>query len=538
MGKKGKWFDAVQRALSTSENDRHENEKKGKRSTLKKILQFSKSSASTSSPPVTSPSARQQPHHHHPPPPQAAPPDRQRDDGIKEAKSSDAAAAAAQKTATATAVTRPTTTAPRAPARSAEELAAVKIQKACRVYLGRRSQRVRGLDRLMLLLEGLAVKRQTYEALYCMQTMTRVQTQIHSRRVKTEEDKKALKSQVHVKQSLDRIKIGESWDHGHQSKEQIETVLTMKQEAALRRQRALAYAFSHQETFICASLAASNVHGHRQPQLGMELGGAMDGGGEAVGEPDHAGEQRPCSRGGERRRQREAGAHVGADTHVDAGVGQVHPPAELPVAVDTHAAVAVEDVGGAAVEPGRQPVPEVGDGDDRPAPHDEPAAGAAAELRAARGGERQPGPRREGRRRPPLAAAHDEPAVRGAAEEAEPRRRRRRPGERRRGAADAELHADDQVREGQGGSAGGDRGPRHRREDGARSPSGDLTVGDQQAPFPGLRGQAEQRPVAEQGEGREVDAATLAASEPKVLISQQPNVNPVAAMLRSGWLVA
>ncbi|XP_015640792.1 protein IQ-DOMAIN 2 [Oryza sativa Japonica Group] len=246
MGKKGKWFDAVQRALSTSENDSHENEKKGKRSTLKKILQFSKSSASTSSPPVTSPSARQQPHHHHPPPPQAAPPDRQRDDGIKEAKSSDAAAAAAQKTATATAVTRPTTTAPRAPARSAEELAAVKIQKACRVYLGRRSQRARGLDRLMLLLEGLAVKRQTYEALYCMQTMTRVQTQIHSRRVKTEEDKKALKSQVHVKQSLDRIKIGESWDHGHQSKEQIETVLTMKQEAALRRQRALAYAFSHQ----------------------------------------------------------------------------------------------------------------------------------------------------------------------------------------------------------------------------------------------------------------------------------------------------
>lgn len=269
----------------------------------------------------------------------------------------------------------------------------------------------------------------------------------------------------------------------------------------------------------------------------MELGGAMDGGGEAVGEPDHAGEQRPCSRGGERRRQREAGAHVGADTHVDAGVGQVHPPAELPVAVDTHAAVAVEDVGGAAVEPA--PARSGGRRRRRPA-----CAARRACSRSGRGAasgarrERQPGPRREGRRRPPLAAAHDEPAVRGAAEEAEPRRRRRRPGERRRGAADAELHADDQVREGQGGSAGGDRGPRHRREDGARSPSGDLTVGDQQAPFPGLRGQAEQRPVAEQGEGREVDAATLAASEPKVLISQQPNVNPVAAMLRSGWLVA
>uniref|UniRef100_A0A0E0L3I6 DUF4005 domain-containing protein n=1 Tax=Oryza punctata TaxID=4537 RepID=A0A0E0L3I6_ORYPU len=233
MGKKGKWFDAVQRVLSTSENDRQENERKvtkdhreiallshqilfyrrfailheltdliirrcfdrekGKRSTLKKILQFSKSNPSTSSPPVTAPATRQQLHRH--PPPQAE---------AKSAETEQSAAAAAQKTATA--VSRPTTTAPRAPARSAEELAAVKIQRACRVYLGRRSQQARGFDRLMLLLEGLAVKRQTYEALYCMQTMTRVQTQIHSRRVKTEEDKKALKSQVRVKQSPDKTK--------------------------------------------------------------------------------------------------------------------------------------------------------------------------------------------------------------------------------------------------------------------------------------------------------------------------------------------
>ncbi|KAJ1263267.1 hypothetical protein BS78_09G170400 [Paspalum vaginatum] len=99
----------------------------------------------------------------------------------------------------------------------------------------------------MLLVEGFTVKRQTEEALYCMQTMTRIQTQIYSRRLKTEEDKKALKSQVKVKQSLDKIvKIGEGWDHSLQSKEQMEAVLTMKQEAASRRQRALSYAFSHQ----------------------------------------------------------------------------------------------------------------------------------------------------------------------------------------------------------------------------------------------------------------------------------------------------
>jgi hypothetical protein len=59
----------------------------------------------------------------------------------------------------------------------------------------------------MSLMEGIAVRRQTEEALYCMQTMTRVQTQIYSRRVKTEEDKKALKSQIQLKQGLDKTKV-------------------------------------------------------------------------------------------------------------------------------------------------------------------------------------------------------------------------------------------------------------------------------------------------------------------------------------------
>jgi hypothetical protein len=40
-----------------------------------------------------------------------------------------------------------------------------------------------------------------------MQTMTRVQTQIYSRRVKTEEDKKALRSQIQLKQALDKTKV-------------------------------------------------------------------------------------------------------------------------------------------------------------------------------------------------------------------------------------------------------------------------------------------------------------------------------------------
>ena len=40
--------------------------------------------------------------------------------------------------------------------------------------------------------------------------------------------------------------MGEDWNDSTQSKEQIEARQQSKQEAAMRRERALAYAFSHQ----------------------------------------------------------------------------------------------------------------------------------------------------------------------------------------------------------------------------------------------------------------------------------------------------
>ncbi|XP_062181205.1 protein IQ-DOMAIN 3-like [Phragmites australis] len=269
MGRKGRWFDTVQRILSASEPDPEEKEAKVEpvksrdKSNFKKIWQFGKSNqsvASTSAAPAPAPvpEAHQQPSPAVPP----SPSDRQQTEGIIAevqpvetmcgqgylvcpAEVALSGAGAAQ--AAAEAIARPTVTTPRTrPARSKEDIAATRIQAACRGYLARRANRARGMVRLMSLVEGLAVRRQTEEALYCMQTMTRVQTQIYSRRVKTEEDKKALKSQIKGKQSFDKTKIGEGWDHSHQSKEQMEAVLTMKQEAASRRQRALAYAFSHQ----------------------------------------------------------------------------------------------------------------------------------------------------------------------------------------------------------------------------------------------------------------------------------------------------
>ncbi|KAI5019112.1 hypothetical protein ZWY2020_044000 [Hordeum vulgare] len=228
MGKKVRWFDAVQRILSTSGPDREDKEEKQ----LQKLWHFGKSSTSTSTTPETA--------HQHPGQQEAVEVAEDKSVGTTSEQNDGGfhVAPVAQQPAEATAIVTP-----RAPARSKEELAAVRIQTACRGYLVRRGYQTRAQARLMSLLEGVAVKRQTEEALYSMQAMTRVQTQIYARRVKKEKD---LKSQVQPKQGPDKTKIGEGWDPTHQSKEQIEATLATKQEAASRRQRALSYAFSHQ----------------------------------------------------------------------------------------------------------------------------------------------------------------------------------------------------------------------------------------------------------------------------------------------------
>lgn len=62
------------------------------------------------------------------------------------------------------------------------------------------------------------------------------------------EENQALQRQLLLKNEteLERLRMGDRWDDSAQSKEQIEASLLNKQEAALRRERQLAYAFSHQ----------------------------------------------------------------------------------------------------------------------------------------------------------------------------------------------------------------------------------------------------------------------------------------------------
>lgn len=268
MGKKGKWFSAVKRVFSSSDPDGKEAKtEKADKSRSRRKWPFGKSKKSDPSTSTVSGTAAVAPP---PQPPLLTKPTQPQSEEIKDVKpveteneqnkhaysvalasavAAEAAAVAAQAAAEVVRLTAATTTTPKTPVNSKEELATIKIQTAFRGYLARRALRaLRGLVRLKSLVDGNAVKRQTAHTLHCTQTMTRVQTQIYSRRVKMEEEKQALQRQLQLKhqRELEKMKIDEDWDHSHQSKEQADASLMMKTEAALRRERALAYAFSHQ----------------------------------------------------------------------------------------------------------------------------------------------------------------------------------------------------------------------------------------------------------------------------------------------------
>ncbi|THG17602.1 hypothetical protein TEA_004908 [Camellia sinensis var. sinensis] len=78
-----------------------------------------------------------------------------------------------------------------------EEVAVIKIQTAFRGYMARRALRaLRGLVRLKSVVQGTPVIRRTSNALRCMQTLARVQSQIQSRRIRMSEENQALQRQL------------------------------------------------------------------------------------------------------------------------------------------------------------------------------------------------------------------------------------------------------------------------------------------------------------------------------------------------------
>ncbi|XP_074281389.1 protein IQ-DOMAIN 13 [Silene latifolia] len=135
-----------------------------------------------------------------------------------------------------------------------QHICATKIQTAYRGYMARRSYRsLRGLVRLQGVVKGQSVKRQTANALRCMQMLVRVQTQIQARRVQMLENQAPQRQGLPKNEKDLETAFGKwmsenqsDWDDSTLTKEEIEARMQKKFDAILKRERAMAYAYSHQ----------------------------------------------------------------------------------------------------------------------------------------------------------------------------------------------------------------------------------------------------------------------------------------------------
>ncbi|XP_051116912.1 protein IQ-DOMAIN 14-like [Andrographis paniculata] len=129
--------------------------------------------------------------------------------------------------------------------RNRKALAAIKIQAALRGYLARRNFRaLRGLVRLQGVVRSENVKQQTMNAMKQMQLLVRIQTQIRSRRMSAIESQTLYRCNDTVESEATSARNGE-WDDSMLTKQEIEARRRKKVEGVAKRERAMAYQYSH-----------------------------------------------------------------------------------------------------------------------------------------------------------------------------------------------------------------------------------------------------------------------------------------------------
>ncbi|KAK4271663.1 hypothetical protein QN277_020323 [Acacia crassicarpa] len=135
------------------------------------------------------------------------------------------------------------------PGVSVETVAATMIQTAFRAYLARKSlRRLKGCAKLKVQIQGHSVKDQANRAVSHIHKWSMIQAEIRARRIcmVTEERirRKKLESQLKFEAKLHDLEV--EWSGGSETMEETLARIHHREEASVKRERAMAYAFSHQ----------------------------------------------------------------------------------------------------------------------------------------------------------------------------------------------------------------------------------------------------------------------------------------------------
>ncbi|KAL7212923.1 hypothetical protein ACSBR2_015593 [Camellia fascicularis] len=130
-----------------------------------------------------------------------------------------------------------------------EDVAAIRIQTAFRAYMARKNlRRLKGIVRLQILTQTRSVSKQTSTTLSYLHSWSRTQAQLRARRLSMVTEgrirQKKLENQLKLEAKLQDLEA--DWCGGSETMDEILARIHQREEAAVKRERALAYAFSHQ----------------------------------------------------------------------------------------------------------------------------------------------------------------------------------------------------------------------------------------------------------------------------------------------------